>query len=313
MKILVTGCGGDIGQSVGKILLNSFDSIELHGIDISDKNAAKFIFPYFKLAPRVTNVEYIPFIRNYVIKNHIDLIIPVSEPELRQFTLQKWNAKILGSKVLMANYKARKVGFDKMGTIGFLAKNQFPHPLTKHIKYDKENIPLPVIFKSRTGSGSKSIFEARNLKSYNLYKKLLDNQDFIIQELIPSEEGEYTCGLFRSRNGEIRSIIFSRELTGGYSSYGELVESEIISKLLKQIGIKLNLRGSINIQLRIKDGIPYIFEINPRFSSTVYFRHLFGFNDVIWSIADLLEIKLPPYKKDNRAKRFYKGFNEYTD
>ena len=36
----------------------------------------------------------------------------------------------------------------------------------------------------------------------------------------------------------------------------------------------------MNIQLRMKDGIPFIFEINPRFSSTVYIRSIIGFPDL---------------------------------
>ena len=36
LNILVTGCGGDIGQSIGKILLESKYTKNLYGIDISD-------------------------------------------------------------------------------------------------------------------------------------------------------------------------------------------------------------------------------------------------------------------------------------
>ena len=40
---------------------------------------------------------------------------------------------------------------------------------------------------------------------------------------------------------------------------------------------------AFNIQLRFKNGLPMIFEINPRFSSTVYARHILGFPDLaIW-------------------------------
>ena len=37
LNILVTGCGGDIGQSIGKILSKSSYTKNLFGIDISDK------------------------------------------------------------------------------------------------------------------------------------------------------------------------------------------------------------------------------------------------------------------------------------
>jgi carbamoyl-phosphate synthase large subunit len=48
----------------------------------------------------------------------------------------------------------------------------------------------------------------------------------------------------------------------------------------------LDLRGSINVQLRITTNGPRIFEINPRFSSTVLMRHQMGFCDLVWSIQD---------------------------
>ena len=34
---------------------------------------------------------------------------------------------------------------------------------------------------------------------------------------------------------------------------------------------------------------PMIFEINPRFSSTVYMRHKLGFTDVIWSLKEFYD------------------------
>ena len=37
LNILVTGCGGDIGQSIGKILVKSDYTKNLYGIDISEK------------------------------------------------------------------------------------------------------------------------------------------------------------------------------------------------------------------------------------------------------------------------------------
>ena len=59
-----------------------------------------------------------------------------------------------------------------------------------------------------------------------------------------------------------------------------------------QIANEWNLKGSINIQLRLIDNKPIIFEINPRFSSTVYMRHKLGFKDLIWSLADFYNEKI---------------------
>ena len=64
-------------------------------------------------------------------------------------------------------------------------------------------------------------------------------------------------------------------------NYGLNVES-----LLNEIADGLDLHGSINVQLRITEKGPMIFEINPRFSSTAYMRHKLGFTDVHWSIKE---------------------------
>ena len=77
--------------------------------------------------------------------------------------------------------------------------------------------------------------------------------------------------------------------------------------------MKLDLTGSINVQLRIQENIPKIFEINPRFSSTVLFRHLFGFEDLIWSIEDSMGYILSDNRSNVIGKKFYKGFEEYTN
>jgi len=61
--------------------------------------------------------------------------------------------------------------------------------------------------------------------------------------------------------------------------------------VVKKIINNLNYDAAFNIQLRLKNGVPMIFEINPRFSSTVYARHLMGFPDLAEWISYRLEKK----------------------
>ena len=81
--------------------------------------------------------------------------------------------------------------------------------------------------------------------------------------------------------------------------------------LLEKLAVKLNLVGSINVQLRITDNSPKVFEINPRFSSTVLYRHLFGFEDLIWSIEDRLGLELSDNRQNVTGRKIYKGYEEY--
>lgn len=308
LNILVTGCGGDIGQSIGKIL-NEYTLVNnLYGCDISDKNAAKFIFSNFFLGLACNDPKYISNLENIVKEKNIDLIIPISEPELRFLSKLKIS-KIGKADLILASAEALEVGFDKLNTANFLKKENLPFPITHSVTTIDVIDKFPVILKSRTGSGSSNVSIVRDNDSFVSIKK--SNPDFIVQEFLDGDSGEFTCGVFRSKGGIVRSIILKRELMGGFTGYGEVIENKEIEKLLHNLAAKLQLTGSINVQLRLTSKGPVVFEINPRFSSTVRFRHLFGFKDVEWSIEDRLDIPLSNYNETAVGKKLYKGFNEY--
>ncbi|WP_310559561.1 ATP-grasp domain-containing protein [Flavobacterium sp.] len=310
INVLVTGCGGDIGQSIGKIL-NEYNLINnLYGCDISDKNAAKFIYTNFFLGLPCKDSNYISNLEKIVEEKNIDFIIPVSEPELRFLSKENIN-KIGNSELIMASSVALEVGFDKLKTADFLKKENLPFPITQTVANIDSVEKFPVIMKSRTGSGSSTVSIVRDNDTFIALKK--GNSDFIVQEFLEGDKGEFTCGVFRSRSGIIRSIILKRELMGSFTGYGEVIENQEISQLLQNVAEKLNLIGSINVQLRLTSKGPVVFEINPRFSSTVRFRHLFDFKDVEWSIEDVLGIPISDYRESSVGKKLYKGFNEYIE
>lgn len=307
-NVLVTSCGGDIGQSIGKIL-KDLNCITF-GWDISSNNAAKFIFDHFETCLKITDSNYFLKLRDHLEKYKIDIIIPVSEPEIRYYTNKIKVIETLDPvKVLLANEFSRKIGFDKRKTSLFLKENNLHYPEIYSLE-NRDKINFPIIAKPNTGAGSKNIFIIDEIEELefisNKYK------DMLFQEFLDGSNGEFTCCLFRSSKKEIRSIIFKRELTaGGYSGYGEVIENDVIEKLIYELAVLLNLKGSINIQLRLHKGVPVIFEINPRFSSTILFRHLLGFRDLEWSIQDAYNLIISKYNKPIKGAKFYKGFNEF--
>ncbi len=308
INVLVTGCGGDIGQSVGKILNESHLIDNLFGCDISDKNAAKFIYSNFFIGLPCKDINFVKNLENVVVKHNIDFIIPISEPELRFFS--KENIKKIGNaQLILASPEALRIGFDKLFTANFLKDENLPFPVTHSLEEVDSVEAFPVILKSRTGSGSSTVSIVHDHETFLSFKH--KEKDFIVQEFLEGDNGEYTCGVFRSRAGLIRSIILKRELMGGFTGYAEIIANEAITKLLHAVAEKIKLRGSINIQLRLTSKGPVVFEINPRFSSTVRFRDLLGFKDVQWSIEDMMEIPVSDYTETSIGKKIYKGFNEY--
>lgn len=308
LNALITGCGGDIGQSIGKILKNESQFNKVIGCDIHLQHAGVFIFDKCFIVPKVIEPPYFDEINTLISLNNIDILIITSEPELRFVSSHKYRDHYKCDIIILPNDKALKIGFDKYQTAKFLIENNLPAPQTWLINESTSCINLPVIAKDRQGAGSKNLFFIENLEDLNFYQKKLSN--YILQEYLPSTEGEFTCGIFR-HGSNFRSIIFRRNLSGGFSGYGEVVENGAITNLLMKIAELLCLNGSINIQLRLVKGVPYVFEINPRFSSTVLFRHLMGFKDVIWAIEAQRKNAISAYIPPKVNSRFYKGFSEF--
>lgn len=306
MNILVTGCGGDIGLSIGNILKQYSPVNRIVGTDISQDNPGSTVFSVIEIIPPVNDDLYINSLKAIFEKYNINIIIPTSEPELRFFSLNKIRS-IEGVHVLMANTKALEIGFDKYLTYNFLKSENLLYPWTSIVK-DTEPVKLPCIIKSREGAGGRSVNIVQD-EFVSYYKK--NRPDDLWQELLLPENEEYTCGLYRCKNNEVRSIIFRRNLNYGVSVSGEVVYNSDISKLLSSIAESIELYGSINVQLRLTERGPVVFEINPRFSSTVMFRHLLGFQDLIWSINEFLGENIESYNQIKSGVKFYRYFNEY--
>ena len=80
--------------------------------------------------------------------------------------------------------------------------------------------------------------------------------------------------------------------------------------MLFNLAEKINLEGSINVQLKINKKRYAIFEINPRLSSTVMMRHKMGFKDCVWWINYNLRKKIPKFKFKIKKIKMIKFFSE---
>ena len=69
--------------------------------------------------------------------------------------------------------------------------------------------------------------------------------------------------------------------------WGEVIDHPDIREMCEVIASRLDLSGSMNVQLRLTPKGPRVFEINPRISSTAVMRHYLGFSDVVWSLAEI--------------------------
>ena len=287
--ILITGIGGDIAQSIATILAESRPEFRLIGVDMNDRHAGYlFVDELFKV-PAASTIEYTDSIKILIREYSVDIVIPTSEQELAVFQPL---IDEMGGSCISVGAKVIDIGIDKLKTIDFIASLDISVPWT--IKAEGATPKdFPCIFKSQKGSGSKNVFIVENQKDALFFANKFPGS--IFQELLKPDNQEITCAVYRAKNGKITVLQLLRELTGGLTGWAKVVSNNKVLEMCESVAAGMNLYGSINIQLRLTDKGPRIFEINPRFSSTVLMRHRIGFCDLLWAIdeAQGLEVDFP--------------------
>jgi len=312
MKILLTAIGGDISQSIAKLLKHADPSVHLIGTDTNTENAGKFYVDKFLTIPFADAPSYLSTMKFIIEKYNVDCVIPINENEILKFHQHIANNEYEHSnKIIIAQTDGFQNFFDKYKTIRFL-KNLLPSiglPWTTYSDVPPKNFPC--IYKPLNSSGSRGL-KIISLKDYERYGYRLEKG--IFQELLYPSSEEYTCGVYRNKS-ETQIITLHRQLKGGLTGYAEVVYDEDIFNYCKIIADAIQLNGSINIQLIKTETGPKLFEINPRFSSTVIFRHYMHFTDVMWSINDKLFKKCETnfVVKKVIGKKFYRVYSEIIE
>lgn len=301
--VLVTGCGGDIGCGIGRIFKMSGICKKAIGCDILDEHSGIFVFDECDTVKRVDSQDYEQSVADVVKRHSIGLIIPASEPELRYLLSRGLPASFAGVPIITASKTAMEVGFDKLATARFLASAGLNSPWTKVVG-DGMPEEYPCIIKSRFGAGGKDFMmvDDEDIARYLSRKRPGD----IWQEYLGPDNEEYTCGLYRTNADEVRTIVINRQLRNGSTYSGHVAFVPSIEADLVKLAKALDLKGSINVQLRLTKKGPVVFEINPRFSSTLVFRHMMGFQDVVWSIREMSGKSIGEYKAPPTGTAIYR-------
>ncbi|MEW6165094.1 MAG: ATP-grasp domain-containing protein [Pseudomonadota bacterium] len=278
---MITGIGGDISQGVATILRESRPDLKLVGVDMHAQHGGRLFVNCFETVPGASNPEYLSALQAVIAKHAVDILIPMSEPELD--VLRSPTDLFPGVKRITAGDGVIAAGLDKLTTIRALVELGLPVPWTIPVG-DAVPPAYPCILKSRLGSGSRTVFRIENAEDAEYFAKR--HPDAVFQELLEPADREITCAVYRRRDGEVSSLLMLRRLTGGFTGWAKIIEDEQTSQMCTRIADGLDLRGSMNVQLRLTDKGPRVFEINPRFSSTVLMRHRIGFSDVLWAIDE---------------------------
>jgi carbamoyl-phosphate synthase large subunit len=305
-NILVMAAGSPLGQSIYKALAKSKLSLKLYLADISEMAAGFYLNSNVTniILPLVKSDKYFDELKRVVNKYNIDVIFPVISLEHDFFARHISYFNSQGIKVITPEKDLYDRCNNKYLSMAYLRSKGIKAP-DSVLCEDDEQLRLfltrnefPVVMKPCFGASSNNVFVVEDYKRLIAIAAAFPRNYFVVQEYLPSDE-EYTIGVYITRDRSFKkTFVIKRELKFGLSYKGEVIISEKISDYCLNICSMLGMYYSTNVQLRIMDGEPYAFEINPRLSSTTSVRAHFGFNEpemIIWELFhDMSEYKCKP-------------------
>ena len=288
LNILITAAGGDIGGNIINILSEQKDKeLFIVGTDLNENIFALDKVDRFYQVDKIDSLNYKKQILRIIEENSIEVVVPVSEKEILWFNENRNIFDALKIKVLINNRNIIDSFLNKLETSIELNNLSVKTPKTFLFSEFKNQLKFPLILKSMYSIKTKDIYIINNQNQLEYLKTSIgSHDDYIIQQYIGSLDDEYTTSVYKNKN-KFEVITFKRKLTGGMTSFATICNEEKLREYSLKIANSFNLEGSINIQSRKLGNDFYIFEINPRFSSTVYIRDHFGFKDVLWWINDI--------------------------
>ena len=305
IKVLISGVGSDVAQGVIKCLNESELELKIYKIGASPQDSWLYLDELSYLSPKVVEPGYVDYICNFISNHKIDVFMPCIDSEIKMISENKTLIEnTTGASVFVGDLHNIEICDDKLKTSNFLRENGFSYPKTWPSDKLPPNTQLPLILKTRKGCGSRDI---QKIVNYNQLSSLLNSEEYILQEYL--EGDEYTAGIYLGDDGEVKgNCIFKRKLKDGSTYQAESVIDEHMENYLNRIAKQLGLKY-VNIQFRLKDGLPCPFEFNGRFSGTTgMIRRVFNAPDMM--LREIV-LKLNLTKSSNKEK-FYvmRHYNE---
>lgn len=274
------------------------DGGQIHVANSSALSPAFQVADHFVVTPLIYEENYIPFLLNYCKENHIYAIISLFDIDLPILSRSKQLFRDIGVTVIVSDRSVIDICNDKWKTYQFLKDNNFFVPqtyLSLESAMDAINqgsLQFPVMVKPRWGMGSIAVYEAEDMDELNVfYKKTLTGiqktylkyesaedlgRSILIQEKIQGQE--YGLDIINDLEGNYKTTICKKKyaMRSGETDCAVTVDSSTLRDIGEALSEKLHHIGNLDCDIFMKDGCPYVLEMNARFGGGYPFSHAAG-------------------------------------
>ena len=217
--------------------------------------------------PMADSPDYLPAIASICRTDRIGLIVPTIDDELEIFGgAVEWLAS-RGVRVAVSPPETSRTCNDKLEACQSLrakgiraAESRLPGDVPAGVMF-------PLFIKPRFGRGGVGAFQVRSARDLAFFVDYVQNP--IVQEYLDGPE--YTIDVLCDFRHRPLSIVPRERVVvrAGVIDRGRTVHDRKLIALGESVARAFPFTGATNIQCRVVNGEPVVFEINPRFSGGI--------------------------------------------
>ena len=224
----------------------------------------------YYIVPRIDDKDYLNCILDICIKEKINGLISLIDPELSLISENIVKFKEIGVTPIISEHRNVEMCFIKYKMYQFLVENGIRTAKTyidKNEFYkdlEKENMKFPVFVKPIEGSASININKVYNRDELELLWKKENN--LLIQQFMDGEE--FGADVYIDMISNEISAIFTKKkikMRAGETDKSVSIKDEKLFSIIKDFVKKAEFKGIIDIDIFKVNGEYYISEVNPRF------------------------------------------------
>lgn len=215
--------------------------------------------------PRIDSGKYIQVLKEIIVNENINLVVPTIDTELQIFADNKAELESSGAKVLIASKEAVAICGDKNITAKFFYDNGFDLPATiAENEWSSYAGEYPLFIKPRNGSSSINVFKVNNKKELDFFIDYVQNP--IVQQCVTGQE--YTIDILTDFDGKPILVVPRKRLAvrSGEILKGQIDKNKKIIEISKMLVKKLSFSGMLTVQgFWTSDEKLLLIEMNARF------------------------------------------------
>lgn len=277
-KVLLTGGGGAHTHSVLRALVAL--GYEVLSADASFYAAGTAFAKRGFVIPFAVDPAFEPALRTILEEERPDFVIPLVDEEIalvhrlvaREFAPA---IRVIAPRVEFCEAMLDKWEmYQRFSSAGLSVARTW-------LASEAGGCTYPAIIKPRTGRGSRGLAYLHGPR--DLARYLLDAREphdrYVVQERI--EGTEYTTSAVVGLDGEVLAVVPKEVLSKrGITQLGATRANARIDRLCRDIQQHLRADGPFNVQLMLReDGQAFVFEVNPRYSTTSVLTLAAGVNE----------------------------------